>query len=206
MTAPSRYRNVMIDVETMGHGPSAAVLSIGVVPFQIHPDDCSVAPAAYWVEVRCSLGAASRAGLEVNADTVEWWLAQSQDAREALIREPRHDDYRAFLAAFAASLRTINGRDAELTVWAKPPQYDLVTLRAQLAKFGVDEPWQHRNEQDLRTVIAAAKAAMQSGQDGWAEVLETSPLVKHSALDDAAVQADQVVRFYRRLYRRAPAR
>ena len=38
MSAPSRWLNVMVDIETMGHGTGAPVLAVGLVPFQVHPE------------------------------------------------------------------------------------------------------------------------------------------------------------------------
>jgi hypothetical protein len=202
MTAPSRYLNVMVDIETMGHGPSAPVLAVGLVPFQIHPNQCELAPRDQWREVRCSLAANVVGGKVINADTVEWWLRQDKAAQELLLAEPRHATLFGFWSAVREEILAVNSRSGDLSVWAKPPQYDLITVRESMLAEGVDVPWQHRNEQDLRTVVAIARAAMQSGQAGWQEVFEVKPVVEHSAMADAAEQAEQVVRFYRRLYRR----
>lgn len=211
MSAPSRWLNVMIDIETMGHGAGAPILAVGLVPFQVHPERCELAPAAEHVEIRCSLRAQvsfyDEEGTEhmnavVDPDTVEWWLSQDKAAQAALLREPRHDHPARFLHAVAEAIRTINPRTDDLYVWAKPPQYDLVSLRGAMMRLGVGVPWSARNEQDGRTILRAARAAMQSGQDGWQEVLEVAPTLEHSAVADAVEQAEQVVRFYRRLYRR----
>lgn len=202
MTAPSRWLNIMVDIETIGHGPTAPVLAVGLVPFQIHPELCIVAPRSEWVEVRCTLRANVAAGRVADPATVEWWLAQSKAAQEALLREPRHDHLGGFALAIAEAVRTTNPRSDDVFVWAKPPQYDLVALRGLMEQCSVDVPWHHRNEQDLRTLARAAKAAMASGRDGWQEVFEVTCELEHSAVADAAEQAEQVVRFHRRLYRR----
>ena len=65
----------MIDIETMDNRPTAAIASIGAVWFE---------PSGSWIgrtfHMHVDLVDCQRHGLTIGADTVVWWLGQSEDA------------------------------------------------------------------------------------------------------------------------------
>ena len=81
-------QHVMVDLETMGTGSYAAIVSIGAVKF--YPDepfDPATAESFYAV---ISLASAMKAGLRVDADTVMWWPRSSRRrARRSSLRAGR---------------------------------------------------------------------------------------------------------------------
>lgn len=191
MSAPVRWKHVMVDIETMGTDRDAAVLAIGVVPFNLHREACLVAlPFEMWVG-RTSLAANLALGRAVDGSTIEWWLRQSDAARAALLVEPRY----LSVHQMASSLRSFlvcGLMDPDLHVWAKPPQFDLEILRSLFKDVVVDWPCSRRLERDSRPLLDLAKL------NGWDECFP-SPTVEHGALEDAVEQAEQVVRIYRRI-------
>ncbi len=60
----------MLDLETMGNTSNAAIISIAAVYF----DETGVGRSFYH---KVSLGSSCAIGLEMDADTVLWWLKQS---------------------------------------------------------------------------------------------------------------------------------
>jgi hypothetical protein len=188
----------MLDIETMGTDRRAPVLAVGLVPFQLHREECAVAPDWMHFEARLTLEENRRAGRNIDPATVEWWLQQSDAARTALLQEPRFTSIYEFGETVVRYLEKSEflAEPKELHVWAKPPTFDCEILRDLLgdALPLEEKPWSpaHRLERDCRPLIDLAKL------QGWADCFP-EPSNKHSALADATAQAEQVVRIYRRV-------
>lgn len=193
MTAPTNHKHVMVDIETMGKGPRAAIVSIGAVPFSIHPERIEVGPIDSWFHERATLQSNIDAGRNVDPETIEWWLAQSKSAQDALLREPRHD-LPVMLEAFRRWLTSSPGLRAE-TIWAKPPQFDVDILRNAFASQDVTWPFHYGATRDVRTVLELASNMNWSDVTGMEFAGEP-----HNAAHDAAHQALQVCLFHAKLY------
>lgn len=191
MTTPTGFPELMIDIETMGMEPDGAVLAIGAVPFCIHKEKMTLAPRWDWFDARITLLANTAEGRSIRPATVEWWLSQSKEAQEALLREPRYSDLQDVRRDFIEFVLRHRCESA----WAKPPAFDLEILRHL---FGTTWPFHNSAERDVRTVLAGARAF------GWNDVLDPQiEGTKHEAVYDAHVQAVQVVRYMDRMYQNA---
>jgi len=71
--------DVMLDLETMGTGPNAAIVAIGAVEFDLQTG--TVGERFYRV---ADLESSVECGGVIDASTVMWWLKQSDEARAAL--------------------------------------------------------------------------------------------------------------------------
>ena len=71
--------NVMLDLETMGLGPNAAIIAIGAVMFD--PETMQLGSEFYRI---INLESAVAAGGIMDAGTVMWWLEQGAAARAEL--------------------------------------------------------------------------------------------------------------------------
>lgn len=164
--------HVMIDIETLGTGRDAAIVQIGAVSFDL--DQGVTAELAADIDLTDpQLGV-------IDADTVRFWLNQSNEARSAVLltqsgRVPLKQALR-WLANFVGGAGY---------VWAKPPQFDLRILRDAYARVGLDCPWPHYNERDLRTLLTVGKLMRAP------KVRRTG--VQHVAVDDARYQAEQAL-------------
>src|SRR5262245_12184404 len=107
---------MMVDLETMSNGPSAAIIQIGAVEF-----DGSGLGREFSTGV--CLQSCIDHGLEVDGSTVKWWMEQSDAARSAAFRDMRL--LPDALAAFECFVKE-TGCDF---VWAKPADFDLAILR-----------------------------------------------------------------------------
>jgi hypothetical protein len=153
---------VMVDIETLGLDPGAAILSIGAVEF----DDDGLGREFY---EEISLESCQDAGLTIDAGTLEWWLSQDDDVSDIL----RGGDP---LVGVLMSFREWFPDGAE--VWANSPSFDCEHLEAAFDAVGMDEPWEFRDERDVRTLRSLPIAA-EVEMDGD----------EHDALDDAKYQA-----------------
>ena len=155
---------VMVDIETVGLEPGSALLSIGAVRFS--PDGLD---DEFYREI--SLESCQEAGLEIDANTLEWWLSQDDAVTGVLTGG---ESLTEVLAQFGSWYQT-HGFDE---IWANSPSFDCEQLEAAFQAVGLSEPWGFRDERDVRTLRALQCAA---------EVKMNGD--EHDALDDAKYQA-----------------
>ena len=136
--------HVMIDLETMGNKSRAAIISIGAVEFDIETGETGDKFYAN-VDLQSSLDA----GLEVNGDTIGWWLEQSDEARKRVMQET--EPLEIVLKEFSLWF-SLFGKHVQ--VWGNSARFDLGILEDAYEALGLTIPWNFRNERDLRTLVS----------------------------------------------------
>ena len=178
--------DVMIDIEGLNNRPNTAILEVGAVTF------CPKTGVTFSeLELVIKVQDCIDAGLGVSADTIFWWMQQSREAREALIRNQRSDKALPLRKALAALTRWFNTEaKGHRYVWAHHITYDLAAIsNAYDRVLGQGTPWDFRKEQDTATMfphIAGKKMSQLVDRVG----------VHHNALDDARTQAQAVANAY----------
>lgn len=170
--------HALIDLETMGHNSYAAIVAIGAVKFDPRANGYSTDDDFYMV---VDLESSLAYGMVPDASTIKWWLAQSDEARKALLTEDAVD----LGDALVEFQRWYKGTER---FWCHGATFDAVILgnAFQLAK--VAAPWGHRDVRDTRTLFELV--GMEKTTVGG---------VEHHALDDAKRHALDVQEAYRRL-------
>lgn len=159
----------MLDIETMGTGSYAAIVSIGAVKF----DPTGVVifhPFNFYQTI--SLASSMKAGLRVDADTILWWSRQDHAARKELSNEFAVDLDEALLG-FAQWY----GPDDSVPVWGNGAGFDNVILGNAYKAVGIDQPWSYKADRCFRTLRSLAP-----------EVERPVYGIAHNALDDALAQ------------------
>lgn len=179
--------NVMLDLETMGNRPNAAIVAIGACYF--YPAAQDVAPIAQRFYRKVTLASSVSAGLEMDASTVEWWMQQSDAARQSTFggdgRVPLGEALLAFNEFVGAH------RERPVAVWGNGATFDNVIIRNAMNRKGIDPCWSFRNDKCYRTVVNLLTedkrpASIRSG-------------TSHNALDDAVTQAQHLALCYKAL-------
>lgn len=154
-------RIVMLDLETMGVGPHAAIVQIGACD---NHDD----------EFKCNVDLQSSidAGGIVDGATVMWWMSQGEAARASLVPNAH-----ALAAAVHAFSRWIGAPDPTTELWALPAAFDCVILSSACTSVGMPVPWHHRSVRCLRTLASH-----------YPKVERVAPELTHDALSDAQAQ------------------
>lgn len=170
-------KHVMLDLETMGHGPNAAIVAIGAVAFD--PDTNAVdTERGFYSPV--SLQSSVQYRLQMDASTVMWWLKQSDAARTALTaaEDRTLDDalYRFQMWCYQYEA------PADLPVWGNGAAFDNVILRNAFREADMVPPWRHWNDRCYRTVKGMAPGVKLERQG-----------THHHALDDAISQANHLI-------------
>jgi DNA polymerase III epsilon subunit-like protein len=166
--------HVMIDLETMGQKPTAAIASIGAVLFDPHGDWIGDAFHMH-VDLESCVG---QWGLDMDPATVLWWLSQSDEARKTLIAgQTRAASLTESLSALSRFLPT------GCTPWCNGASFDFAILSHAYGVIKKPVPWEFWKERDLRT-LKGLNPDLSVARDG----------VHHNALDDARHQARLVQR------------
>jgi len=172
---PIQMGHIMIDIETWGNGHRSAIGTIGAVEFDILTGETG-RKFYYNVSLRSCLAM----GLEVDADTVLWWMKQPAASQAELTKGT--STIQDAMVQFIWWMNLVGGHSCK--VWANGPSFDLVVLGNALRKISREEPWKYYNERDVRTMLdLLPKALRKKENDGQ----------KHHALDDCIHQIGLVV-------------
>ncbi|MGL5844228.1 MAG: 3'-5' exonuclease [Aeromonas hydrophila] len=188
-------KNVMLDLETMGKGPRAAIVTIGAVFF-----DPMTGELGAEFEAHINLSDSAKFG-EVDPDTVLWWLGQSDDARAAIAYDVDGEKRMALLQALQKFQEWLmaNGQEGKRPyVWGNGAGFDCTIMAnayEAVRKVRFIGYWNGFQDRDVRTVV-----------DMGRDLLSFDPKkdmpfegVAHRALDDAKHQARYVSAIYQRI-------
>lgn len=168
-----RAPHVMLDLETLGRSSSAAIVAIGAVQF--NPFTGDIGGSCY---ITVNLASSVAAGLQIEPETVIWWLQQSDPARSALASaagqgRPLIDALRDCAAWLPRGT----------CVWGNGAAFDNALLSNAYRQAGMEQPWHYHNDRCYRTLRAL-----------FPDVPSEPPEVAHRALDDALAQAKHVLK------------
>ena len=162
-------KDIMLDLETMGAGPSAAIIAIGAVAFD--PETGALGDEFYEV---VDLASSVAEGGRMDPDTILWWLRQSEEARAAINSPATH--ILKVLKRFSDWVQERAGEEAR--VWGNGASFDNVILASAYDRAAYHRPWKFWNDRCYRTVKALHPEI---------KMLRTG--THHNALDDARSQA-----------------
>lgn len=157
---------IMLDLETLGNGPRPVIVAIGAVFFG--PE--GLGESLY---VRVSPQSCIDIGLEMDADTVLWWMSQSDEARRELLR-PAVD----ILSALDLLTAFVRAGGQDVLVWGNGAAADNAWTASAYRAARRKMPWGHWNDRCYRTI-----------KNLWPLVPMERAGTHHNGLDDAKAQA-----------------
>lgn len=173
-------RDVMIDLETMGSGPSSAIVALGAVCFD--PLTGEIGKTFYCaIDLR---DAADNGGV-MDPDTVIWWLKQSDEARAAITSNDTVFT-RTMLDQFTNFLYSHTTGPKAVRIWGNGSDFDNVILKSTYDRLKVPAPWSFWNNRCYRTLKGLFPQVK----------LERSG-THHNALDDAMTQAVHAIEIFK---------
>jgi hypothetical protein len=164
-------KDVMLDFETFGNGENKCLSQVGAVYFD---SSTGLLGEEFFMNIDAE-SHVKRGGI-IDASTVYWWLAQSDEARKSILADPRIDVVEAMTALndFLAPAARI---------WSHAT-FDFVTLTETLRKLGIKPKFSYRAGLDLRTLSYLAGITVdKTAREG----------VHHNGLDDAKHQVKYAV-------------
>lgn len=164
----------MIDLETLGVGTKAPVISIGAVVF----DKKGIIGIFHTtLDIKHQLDSGLR---KVDASTIQWWMSQSDAAKKVFREEAK--TVSVGLADFLNFFDKL-GDKKDIKVWGNGPTFDITILESLLSDYQLRTPWMYNHVRDLRTFkeyVYDGKETVRAG-------------THHHALDDAIYQAQIVI-------------
>ncbi|GKV89332.1 3'-5' exonuclease [Pectobacterium carotovorum] len=179
--------NLMIDLETMGNGPYAPIISIGAVFF-----DPSTGLTHDDFEVNISLESSMKFRARPDASTIMWWIEQSNDARRSITTDSQQPLPEAL--SWLSDFVNKHANNRFVQVWGNGASFDCVILRNSYALAGMEPPWKWWNDRDVRTIVEMGKAV---GLDPKKHMPFSG--TRHNALADAIHQAKYVSAIWQKL-------
>lgn len=162
--------HIMLDLETMGTGSDAAIIAIGAVRF-----DISIRDSFYQVvDLQSSLDC----GLSVSADSILWWLQQSEEARHAITQKGK--SLSSVLTDFAKWV------EKDPLIWGNGATFDNVILANAYDQCKIKRPWIYGNNRCYRTL-----------KSFYPHIKFQHSGVAHNALDDAQSQAMHLIDIFK---------
>lgn len=168
---------MMIDIETLGNGPNALIVQVGVVVF-----NCAdiISADQYAISINDSL----RHGRQVDAEALNFWLTRTSD-------EQRRNLFKGHQVTLGEALTCIQHifQSSECEhIWSYGANYDVPILNsAYWAIFNKPGPWKFWNVRCVRTYLEVAELSIN-------QVVQTEHGPAHMAVVDAHRQAEAIIR------------
>lgn len=164
----------MIDLETLGLRYDAAIISIGVVRFNLATgEELATFHENITYESALEYGKAE-------TETVHWWSQQSDEAKAGLDNPAKRPSIDVF-SDFARFLGT------ECIVWGNPATFDITKLEY---RYNGVNPWIYYNTRDMQSYYELGELLGIMSKNIPFEG------TKHNALDDARHQVKYVSKIY----------
>ncbi|WP_410679413.1 3'-5' exonuclease [Citrobacter europaeus] len=183
------YTHLMVDLETMGSGPDAPIVSIGAVYFD--PSTGNTGAEFYQV---VSLESSMSFGMKPDASTIQWWLKQSSEARSAILVDEAMGlrESLELLADFIAENAASGSHTVQL--WGNGCSFDNVILRRAYVLTETPFAVPFWNDRDVRTMVELGKSV---GINPRFDIPFEGDM--HNALSDARHQVKYVSAIWQRL-------
>lgn len=152
----------MIDIEGLGTGPDATILTIAAQSFD--PFGTGYYDRHYYARVTLE----SQENRRIQDDTLAWWATQPEAQAEAFAEDNRIPLDQALDELYRLAWQ-------HDYIWAQGPTYDINILEHAYKSYNKTQPWQFYRIRDSRTVLSL-----------WPE--RPVPPTSHHALEDTRKQ------------------
>jgi hypothetical protein len=165
-------KDVMLDFETLGNGDNKVLCQVGAIYFDKVTGELGQ-------EFKLNIDAASHVkfGGKIDAETVYWWLSQSDVARQSILSDPK-------VSIVEAMIKLNEFLHSANRVWSHAT-FDFVTLMQTFKQLNIKPSISYKAGMDIRTLVYLSGISTN-------ETLRTG--VHHDALEDAKHQVKYCVK------------
>lgn len=167
--------DIMVDLETMDNVMTSSIVAIGAVECDLIT---GLIGSTYYrvVDLNDAPGT-------IDADTLYWWLEQSDSARRALTIQGK-ESHREMCLSFTKWVNSLETHNDKLRLWGNGASFDNSILQQAFRYQGLDFPLKFWNDRDMRTIVGFYPRQL---QEIWRRThLRTG--THHNALADAKHQ------------------
>ena len=134
--------DIMIDIETIGTGPDACILTIAMQSFD--PFGSGWYNNYYYARIDTE----SQPDRNIQEDTLAWWASQPAESREEAFSE---DNRIPLKQALEEMYPMIWNSDF---IWANGPTFDMNIIEHAYKSYNMSLPWKFYRVRDARTVYS----------------------------------------------------
>lgn len=177
----------MVDLETLGKRPNAAILSVSAIHFDPYSD--------YIGKIfhrNIDLDSCIERGLTIDASCFHFWLDQKSKARYSLL-ECNIKELDDGLIEFSQFLRN----NDIIYLWGNGINFDNVILKSAYISCKLEYPIDYKNDRDVRTI--AGLVPKQEFNNIQNKIRENYKLIKHNSHDDAKFQILYLQKLFKHL-------
>lgn len=164
----------MVDLETLGVGSDAAILSIGLARFALR------GKVGETLLLNIDVASCVAAGMTLTDSTVRWWMGQDDLARDH-IHNP-HPEPLGLRRALAEVGGFIQPGDI---LWGNGASFDNAILQSAYDKVHMAQPWAFYNNRCYRTL-----------KNLFPDVPRVAPKIPHHPVEDAVAQAQHTINIF----------
>ena len=157
----------MFDIETLGVGPAATILTIAAQTFD--PFGTGYYPQHYYARISLE----SQENRTIDEGTLKWWANQSAAARDEAFSEEGRIPLEQALDELGKLFWTSS------FLWCQGPTFDCTILEHAYKSYNKPIPWQYYKVRDSRTVFGLYRDLHK-------------PPTSHHALEDCRRQIDML--------------
>ena len=165
-------KHMMLDLETLGVEPGCMILSIGAVGFSPYEKGIRTVDKTHDFYTNVNIKSQQLLGLGFNAGTLEWWMEQSNEAKEMLFKDEKS------IRTACQNLVDFWDDNQYEYVWGHGSIFDVAIIEYIFRKLDIETPWKFYNIRDTRTLFDLGKFKI-GKREG----------THHYAYDDAVHQA-----------------
>lgn len=168
-------KDIMVDLETLDNVASSVIVSIGAVESNLITGELG---SKFYRVIKLE----NQKGT-VNSETVEWWMKQSNEARDVFSTVGKLEIKDALLA-FSKWVHSLQASNEHIRLWGNGASFDNSILRQAFRMYNCEFPIEFWNDRDMRTIVGFYPKQL---QESWRRTnLRTG--THHNALDDAIHQ------------------
>lgn len=173
------YKDIMLDLETLGTLPGCAIVSVGAIAF----NEFGVAENGFYRAVRIpdwDVPGHTEDGLVKDFSTINWWKDDAREKARAVFDDLRGITTRQALSELALFCNAFDN----VRVWGNGADFDnpIVSVAAHRVGLEPKNIWKDFNGRCYRTV-----------KNQFKDVKLVRSGTYHNALDDARSQAEHLV-------------
>lgn len=180
-----KWEHLMVDLETMGKQNNAAIVQIGACMFDMQT--CEIGPTFL---KNIHLATAMAHGGTVDASTINFWLGQSEAARNSI--RFGGEDIGEVLTEFTVYVEE-HSSVKDVLIYGNSPRFDMEKLETAYLRLDMKAPWYWSHERCFRTIRHQHPKVVYDTDDKG----DTA----HNALADAIFQAKHLFKiknFYKK--------
>lgn len=146
--------NIMIDIETLGTGSNAVMISLAAIRFNPRTGETFETFEGF-----LNIDDSVKLGKKVTEGTIMWWFSQEDKAIKTLMKKYKNnvDSVENILNKFHEWLIKVSPKnkkgDPDFYIWGNGPGLDLGIVKNYYHKSGMSEPWFFGKETCVRSIV-----------------------------------------------------